>query len=493
MIKRVYNWCAEHPSLMVALMAMVYYSLMSAKTYTWIFVSGDSGDWLASSTWWMVPQPMGSPLYILLGRFLNVFPGDLVVKMTILLSCLPGAVTVGLVCNIARRLTGRADLGVIAGGVLLGATIYLTQTTILEEYSIAIMFVVLGYWFYLRGQRKWTAVALALGTGVHIVVAPILALWLIVEYREWRKWLVPLGLYALLTAGSYSLILVLMAMESPPLLAGYLNFDSILQYFTGTAGAVIGTGSIFDFPQRLALATGMLVVSLGLCIIPITYALGRPMARTTTLMVTTVCFALWFHLTSLDPVSWTFMCFGVPFMAVLGALGMSKLRMKHVRAVAIGAVALIVINCALMNAGQIAQERPEAGEYYEVIQGLPNGSAVMIYQSRYSLGLFYAMAEGREDLAPIVAFTAETPEKFADYLGWMEEEYGIKGNSTLEMLGSAYGQGRNTYVVGEAWFYDAIDRGMWPDLSTTFNLSRSGSNESWLHEVVGCTGLSSRR
>ena len=77
--------------------SFIYYSILSSKVYTWLFASGDSGDWLAASNWWIVPQPYGSPLYISLGHFLDLFGGDLVVKMTILLSCLPAAITVMLV------------------------------------------------------------------------------------------------------------------------------------------------------------------------------------------------------------------------------------------------------------------------------------------------------------------------------------------------------------------------------------------------------------
>jgi hypothetical protein len=289
------------------------------------------------------------------------------------------------------------------------------------------------------------------------------------------------------------MVLVLMAQERPPLLAGYLNWTSVYQYFTGTAGAVIGTGSIIDFPYRLAMATSMLVISLGVCLVPLSFAFRRPMSRPATLMTTSVVFALWFHLTSLDPVSWTFMCFGLPFMVVLGMQGLTRLTPRHVKMVAVCAVALIVVNSALLNADHVAKMRPEAVTYYETVRELPEDSAVLVYQGRYSLGLYYAMAEGREDLAPIIACTAEGGDTWSDYLGWMQEEYGITGNTTVAMVESAYSSGRNTYIVGDSWFYDSISDNMWERLNGHFNLASDGAGRDWLHEVAGSTGSSYRR
>ena len=58
--------------------SFIYLMVLSAKSYTWVFASEDAADWLASSILWFVPQPVGSPLYILLGHAINVLPIDLV-------------------------------------------------------------------------------------------------------------------------------------------------------------------------------------------------------------------------------------------------------------------------------------------------------------------------------------------------------------------------------------------------------------------------------
>ena len=217
------------PYLLI-LIALIYYSILSSKTYTWVFVSADSGDWLAASQMWFVPQPLGSPLFILMGQFLNLFPGDLVVKMTILLSCLPAAITVGLVYLIARRLTGRIDIGVVCSLIVLGATILLTQATVLEEYASTLMLLTLAFWLYLSGRRYSTGICLALGTAIHVIVLPVALLWLAVERKAWRTWVKPAGVYVGVVTCFYSLILLIMASDAPPYIAGNLNWFSPVSY-----------------------------------------------------------------------------------------------------------------------------------------------------------------------------------------------------------------------------------------------------------------------
>ena len=134
--------------LIIFLTAFSYFALLSSKTYTWVFVSEDAADWLACSTMWMVPQPLGSPLYILLGQFLNILPGDLVIKMTMILSCLPSAITVTLVYLIVRHLTNKESIAITSAMVLAASAIFMSQSTILEEYALAVMLLTLGYYFF---------------------------------------------------------------------------------------------------------------------------------------------------------------------------------------------------------------------------------------------------------------------------------------------------------------------------------------------------------
>ena len=393
----------RHTALIIGLCSFGYYTLLSARSFTWMFVSGDSGDWLACANTWMVPQPYGSPLYISLCRLLGLMPNQ-PVTLTILLSCLPSAITVGLVYMIVRKLTSKLWPAITSSLVLLGAGVFLTQSTVLEEYALVIMFLILAYFFYISGRRKLTALCLGLGTAVHIFVLPITIFWFALEYKQLR--LKFLTIYFLSGALPYLLIPLLMYSGEG------LTFNGLWQYWMGTSGAIVGTLSIFDAPQRLLSIAQILLMSLGLAIIPLWCGLKKPYDTKKVVLLMIVVVALWYHLTSLDPMSWTFLCFGIPAITILCGLGLGKLSLKHSYTIAACALVLIIVNSVFLNANVLTQEEPLATTYYEELKSLPDGSAIVAAPGSYSFGLLYVVSEGKE-LCLIEAEEAEVGDYFA--------------------------------------------------------------------------------
>ena len=432
----------------IFLFSFVYYSLLSAKQYTMLFASGDSGDWLAASNWWIVPQPYGSPLYITLGHFLDLFPGDLVIKMTILLSCLPAAITVMLVYLIVKHLTNKTHIAMIASVVLLGASIFLTQASILEEYSIAVMFVALAYYLYLKDKKKLTALSLGLGSAVHILVIPIALLWLALERKQWRVWIRTLPIYIVSGILPYGLVLYLMASDTPRLLAGGLSWQAINSYLGSTS--VFGTLSIMALPERALDFASLILMSFGLAVIPIWLAFRRPWAAHIKILIISIAFPIWYYLTCIDPTSWTFMTYACPFIAVAVGIGLTKVKREYViKAVTASAVFLVIINMAFMNAGLLAKEEPKAMEYYNEIQAIPDGSAVVIWRGGFEfMALCYAMSEGK-DLTPIY-FTDWNYEKdalYQYYIEWINNYYSIAGSNTQHMVADTLRLDIPTYIL----------------------------------------------
>jgi len=196
--------------------------------------------------------------------------------MTILLSCLPAAVTVALVYLIVKHLTSKTTIALIGSAIVLGAGIFLTQATILEEYSIAVMFTVLAYLFYLKDKKKLTALSMGLGSAIHILVIPIALLWLVLEKKNWRAWAKTLPIYIVTGILPYALIIYLMTTDAPRLLAGGLSLEAINSYLGSTS--VFGSLSIFGLPERLLGLTSLIIMSFGLAVIPLWVALKRPWA-----------------------------------------------------------------------------------------------------------------------------------------------------------------------------------------------------------------------
>jgi len=395
----------KYTALIIGPLSFAYYAALSAKSYTWMFVSGDSGDWLASANAWIVPQPYGSPLYISLCRLFGLIPNQ-PVTLTILLSCLPSAITVGLVYLIVHKLTNKVWPATTSAFVLLGAGVFLTQSTILEEYALAIMFVTLAYYFYINERSKLMALCLGLGTAVHIFALPITVFWFILQRKQWKLWLKPLAIFIASGALPYLMIPVLMYFGEG------LTLSGLWEYWTGTSGAIVGTLSIFDAPQRILTITEILLMSLGLALIPLYFGLRKPYDTKKVVLVMIALVSLWYHLTSLDPITWTFLCFGIPATTILVGLGLAELRAKHVYAVAACALVLILINGFFLNASLLTQREPLATTYYNELYSLSDGSRIVATPGRYSFGLLYVISEGK-DLIAIETEDAEAGDYFA--------------------------------------------------------------------------------
>lgn len=477
----------------VFLISFGYYALLSAKDYTWLFASQDSGDWLAASTMWFAPQPLGSPLYVLAGHFLNLFPGDLPAKMTILLSVLPSTITVTLVYLIVLRLTANKRLAAASSLILLGTAVFLTQSTVLEEYALATMFAVLAFWLYLQGRRKLTLLALGLGTAIHIMVPLLVLAWLIAERQSWRAWLKISWVYALAGILPYIMIPMLMARHEPPFMAGYLSWGNLYEYVFETSGSVFAQISVIDFPLRVATATGHLLASLGLAVIPLAWALTKPWDRTKWVLALLAGVPLAYYLFCIDPSTWTFLTFAAPFAAVLAGLGLQRLKTRQSQAVLAGAMLLIVLNGIFLNAGQITRNEAIAEEVRAEMMALPDGSGIICIPGDYSMCAMYCIAEGK-DLVPIIwkddyarwPRAGDMQGQYKDYCKYMYHPLGIDGSVPLDAVSEALQVLDNVYVVGPEWMLDkGIGDATWTDLMTLLDMEKA---EGRIRKVRGFNG-----
>ena len=464
--------------IMLFILAALFYGVLCAKEYTWVFMSSDSGDWLAASTAWMVPQPYGSPLYILLGRFLSICPGDLVLKMTILLSILPSAVTVAMTYLIANKLTSSRKVALTSAIVLLGSAVFLTQSTVLEEYALTTMLLVLSFWVYLNGHRYRTVVLWGLAASIHVFVLGIITFWLLVE---WRRYLKPTICVTLpIVAVFYSAILLIMSLDTPKLFAGGLNFEALEAYLTTTAGAVVGQLSIFEAPKRLLITIEILLVSFGFALIPLVKAFKRPITRAVLVMLGIVTWTLWYQITCTDSASWTFLIYASPFIAVLAGLGLSRLNGLHMKYVLAGALVLVLVNALFLNANILTQSDPKASSYKQALWELPDNSVVLTNADSYLMGIAYVINEGK-DIVPLVYPYMEDWE-FWDYYDWLRDRYGniVRiAPSTFETIALNLEDGVDVYYANSPSKYSTIRRcfdyedTQWPQIK----------------RIVGFTGL----
>jgi len=447
----------------IFLVALAYYCTLSVRSYTWLFVSQDSGDWLTASSIWLVPQPMGSPLYVFLGHLLNLLPWSLETTMPLLLSALPSAVTVTLVYLIAVKLTNSKLAGLASSLILLAAAVFLSQSTVLEEYALATMFLVLAYYFYLKGSRKATLLILGLCTAIHVMGLVFFAIWAYIERSQWRTWWKHLWIYALAGLLPYSYVIVLMVLHTPPFMAGYWSFDALFAYIFRTANGVLFNISVFDFPNRIMMALGYTVVSLGIAAIPCALALmhRKSYDRAKWILVSSALFPMIYYLLCIDSSTWTFLTFGLPFFAVLAGTYLTKLYNAQQRVIIAGAILLLLLNTIFLNTGVLASSSPLASSIKNELSALPANSVVVTYPGTYSMCMYYVWATSRHDLVPIVWQESgngsevmcyeDLKPQYKSYDSWLNEKYGIKSLLPIDQIAECLESGRHVYIAGPEW------------------------------------------
>jgi hypothetical protein len=94
-----------------------------------------------------------------------------------------------------------------------------------------------------------------------------------------------------------------------------------------------------------------------------------------------------------------------------------------------------------------------ASTYYQELLSLPNNSIVVTEPGQYSLGLFYAMSNGKQ-LIPLIYPYIDTWD-FKDYETWLEKTYDIKVGSTTVIT---IQDNLNTHQIYYVGLPDALDK-----------------------------------
>lgn len=426
--------------------AGTYYYLLSAKIFTWVYLTIDAGEWLSLLRWWYVPHRFGKPLIVLLCRGVGQLPGDDVFKLTLAMAIIPAAITVMFTYLIALRLTKSVGLSVVAALVLMGAVMFTSQSGVVEQYTFTTMFLTMGFWFYVRGNKVGTLACLGLMTATHITGVFIMCIWVLVHWREKREWLKASWAFALTGILPYGLIFLMMANpDIPRLIAGGLTWTAVYGYFLSgeSAAAVL---SIYDAPERVAQIVRLMLVSFGAAIVPFFVGI-KTMGRREKVVLGTIGFIVWFWVTALHPGVWKYACFFAPLVAVYAAVGLSKMVKWHTVVVVIGALALISLNAVYFNANTLAHEDPRATDYYEALWELPDGAAVVKHRGgAYAFTLHYVLSEGK-DIVPLPQFDPfrKFDRRYYDSLGWLEQAYGVEGDDLFDIIEYSLNQGWDVY------------------------------------------------
>lgn len=417
-----------------------YYFILSCKEYTWVFMSGDSGDWLAQARIWFLPQPYGAPVYIMLAKAVNLIGGDLAKNMVFYLSCLPSAISVILIYFAALKVKGSKLIAVVAALVMVGAFPYLAESTVVREHALAAMFISGAVLAWTYKKYPFVLMMMGLATAVNIIPLYLTVMWFLADMRKhWRDWFKWSWLFIIFGVAPYLLTLYLMEYSQYKWWQGHFSFGNLMDYL-GTTGTIASL-SIVDLPSRLVDWVAVFAASYGLALVPAIKALKEQWK-----LAVVVLAVFWLYLMDNDPTTWTFTLYAVPFMVILAAVGLKY--KKEIIAVGLCACCLIGLNGFFNNAQTIDNANPLGRELYNDTMALPNGSVVITNQGGFAtLGIFYAVSCGKELKLDFITSYTEDSIGYQDWLKWANETQGLSGGTSIEIAKNALNNGEQVFRI----------------------------------------------
>ena len=420
------------------ILALGYYFICACKEFTWVFMSGDSADWLASARIWFLPQPFGAPTYIMLAKLINLFPGDLATNMVFFGSCLPGAISVVMVYLAGSKLKGKV-FGVVAALVMVAAFPFFAEATVIREHLLSAMFISMAVLAWAYKKYPLMMITLGLAISVNIIAAYVTGLWFLADLKHWKDWVKWSFLGVLFGLCPYGLTLWLMENAPYKWFEGNLSWANINDYL-GTSGTVGGL-SIADAGGRLIDFIAVAFTTYALAWVPIFKAFKK-MWRFGVIVIG----VFWLYFMDNDPTTWTFTLYSVPFASLMVAQGLE--HKKEIIAVAVSACILITMNGFFLNAQTIHNENPIARNLYNETMSLPENSVVITAQGGFvTLAMFYAISSGTDiELIFISQVEAFDDVGYLDWLAW-ENERGLQGGNSIEMARFALQRGSQVFRV----------------------------------------------
>lgn len=227
----------------------------------------DSPELSAAAITLGVPHPTGYPLFVLLGHGWQALVGWLVggdpAWRLNLLTALCGALAMGTIASVGRRLTGRASAGWLAAGVFGFSPGFWAQTNVVEVYALHTVFAaaILALWLRfesaaedgadVRPALRRLALVVGLSLTHHLMTALLLPVIAISLASRWRSWWSPgellrIALLALAPLGLYAYLPIVAASDplvnwgNPETLAALWQHVSGAQYHANLAAPTDG-------------------------------------------------------------------------------------------------------------------------------------------------------------------------------------------------------------------------------------------------------------
>jgi hypothetical protein len=306
--------------------------------YTFVNKAADSIGYAYSAKYLYPSFHASPPLYLLVSHFFLMLPFGTDAWRMSLVSALSTMVACVFIYLVIRKLLVenlKARYFAILGVLIYGTSaIVISQSIVIQTYALLCMFSVGAYYFAISKQWKRMALMVGLGCCVHLL-AFFVALIMVIAYKDfrksWKSWLI-MGscmifyIYLPLTNRPPYMWMPDPAMVNsnfPPFL---VNIYSFVTDTLSTIGFLIGKLSIWDIPKRILDIIGLVGVSIGVVtIVPVIYYFWKTKLYNQVLFWL-IFMPLFIHLIELDQNTYDYCMLSMPFLAIVGSLGLSKMN-----------------------------------------------------------------------------------------------------------------------------------------------------------------------
>jgi hypothetical protein len=281
---------------------------------------------------------------------------------------------------------------------LLGVLIYgtsalvISQSIVIQTYAITCMLASGAFYFAVSKKWKLTALFIGMGLVVHLLmffVAFIMVIYFKEIRKNWKCWAIMvafLAFYAYIPITNRSPYMWMpdpgnVNSQFPKFL---VNIYSFVVDTLSTIGFLIGKLSIWDLPKRILDTIGIVGVGIGvLTIIPIVAYFWKKKFYTDILFWLILTPIILFGV-ELDMNTFDYTMVAMPFLAIAGSLGLSKMWKPTLRVRVISYIITAVLvgfgifNCHYFDIGNNLDKNLSASRlYYDEFSKIPDGAILM--------------------------------------------------------------------------------------------------------------------
>ena len=351
--------------IIVFAIASAYFISLSATFPTFYNANSDSALFIIAAKYLRLGHPSpGYPLFTLINAgWLQLTPfWTEVASLTLLNAVVSGAVA--LVLYLLTR-------SILAPLLWMCSGLVVSQSTILEQYSMMILFMLGSYYFYNKDKRSIAYAVASFGIMVnHQAAFCILAYLANDVYRHntlkpflWSFISLPLLLY------------IPLANRPPYLLIDGNSPMNYFDYFFGQKGLILGIAIVppDNLFERLWEFSRLLVGGLGVALILTALAIKKVWKENFVLPLLFIL-PLFYYLTILSPWAYTYALAGIAFGIVLAC----SYQWNFIRNVSIaGAIVLIILNYSWYDFGMTLDKDKTAEQFMQSLDELPSDAVIL--------------------------------------------------------------------------------------------------------------------